>query len=156
MAPGYGETNIWVQYGMIFDKHFYILRRKSTHIYDKMYNFITLKKKKKKKKTLFRSGGFLRSVGRGQSNNFFFWALSSNTPHGTVTCFCGEHEQLQIIDRSDRDIPGVLLMAGQWLYQCLSWWTCARIISCGTITLFCGKWRSTITGGSGKNIPGVF
>ena len=31
---------------MIFDKHFYILRRKSTHIYDKMYNFITLKKKK--------------------------------------------------------------------------------------------------------------
>ena len=31
--------------------------------------------KKKKKKELFRSGGFLRSVGRGQSNNLFFLAL---------------------------------------------------------------------------------
>ena len=41
-----------------------------------MYNFMTLtKKKKKKKKKLFRSGGFLRSVGRGQSNNLFFLAL---------------------------------------------------------------------------------
>ena len=61
-------STIWYD----FDKHFYILRRKSTHIYDKMYNSMTLKKKKKK----FRSGGFLRSVGRGQSNNLFFLALS--------------------------------------------------------------------------------
>ena len=60
-------SKIWYD----FDKHFYILRRKSTHFYDKMYNFMTLKKKKK----LFRSGGFLRSVGRGQSNNLFFLAL---------------------------------------------------------------------------------
>ena len=64
-------STIWYD----FDKHFYILRRKSTHIYDKMYNFMTLKKKKKKKKKLFWLGGFLRSVGRGQSNNLFFLAL---------------------------------------------------------------------------------
>ena len=31
-------STIWYD----FDKHFYILRRKSTHIYDKMYNFMTL------------------------------------------------------------------------------------------------------------------
>ena len=36
---------------------------------------MTLLKKKKKKKHLFRSGGFLGSVGSGQSNNLFFLAL---------------------------------------------------------------------------------
>ena len=36
---------------------------------------MTLKKNKKQKQKLFRSGGFLRSVGRGQSNNLFFLAL---------------------------------------------------------------------------------
>ena len=33
----------------------------------------------KKKKNFFWSGGFLRSVGRGQSSNFFFWC--NNVSH---------------------------------------------------------------------------
>ena len=47
----------------------------------------------KKKKKLFRSGGFLRSVGRGQSNNFFFLALNTNKSHIPSTCssYAGWH-----------------------------------------------------------------
>ena len=56
-----------------FDKHFYILRRKSTHIYNKMYNFMTVEKKKKKKKNFFGREAF---YGRSDVDNqtiYFFW-----------------------------------------------------------------------------------
>ena len=40
MAKPIFASTIWYD----FDKYFYILRRKSTHIYDKMYNFMTFEK----------------------------------------------------------------------------------------------------------------
>ena len=58
-------STIWYD----FDKHFYVLRRKSTHIYYKMYNFMTLKKKK----NFFGREAF---YGRSDVDNqtiYFFW-----------------------------------------------------------------------------------
>ena len=60
-------STIWYD----FDKHFYILRRKSTHIYDKMYNLKTLREKKKK--NFFGREAF---YGRSDVDNqtiYFFW-----------------------------------------------------------------------------------